>query len=70
MVRKTFAIEGDAYIFYNKYARDKRFSVRKQKVKRAKHSGALLLGVSCVPGKASDYSNFSTRSLASIDREP
>ncbi|XP_066325347.1 protein FAR1-RELATED SEQUENCE 5-like [Miscanthus floridulus] len=42
IVKKTFATEGEAYIFYNKYARDKGFSVRKQKVRRAKHSGQLL----------------------------
>jgi zinc finger SWIM domain-containing protein 3 len=42
IVRKRFVTEGDAYIFYNKYAWDKGFSVRKQKVRRAKHSGELL----------------------------
>jgi len=36
-----FASEGEAYIFYNKYARDKGFTVRKQKVRHAKHSGAM-----------------------------
>ena len=41
-VKKTIATEGEAYIFYNKYARDKGFSVRKQKVRRAEHSGQLL----------------------------
>jgi len=41
IVKKTFATEGEAYIFY-KYARDKGFSVRKQKVRRAEHSGQLL----------------------------
>ena len=42
IVKKTFATEGEAYIFYNKYARDKGFSVGKQKVRRAKHPGQLL----------------------------
>ena len=42
IVKKTFATEGEAYIFYNKYARDKGFSVGKQKVRRAKHSRQLL----------------------------
>ena len=42
IVKKTFATEGEAYIFYNKYARDKGVIVRKQKVRRAKYSGQLL----------------------------
>jgi zinc finger SWIM domain-containing protein 3 len=42
IVRRRFATEKDAYIFYNKYAREKGFSVRKQKVRRAKRSGELL----------------------------
>nr|TKW05051.1 hypothetical protein SEVIR_7G151200v2 [Setaria viridis] len=33
MVNMTFATAGEAYIFYSKYARDKGFSVRKQKVR-------------------------------------
>jgi len=36
-----FASEGEAYIFYNKYARDKGFTDIKQKVRHAKHSGAM-----------------------------
>ena len=42
IVKKAFSSEMEAYIFYNKYARDKGFSVRKQKVRRAQRSGALL----------------------------
>ena len=42
IVKKTFATEGEAYIFYNKYARDKGFSARKQKVRHAKHSAQIL----------------------------
>jgi len=42
IVQKTFATEEEACIFYNKYARDKGFSVRKQKLTRAKHSKQLL----------------------------
>ncbi|CAO2196946.1 unnamed protein product [Urochloa humidicola] len=42
IVNKSFATDGEAYIFYNKYARDKGFSVRRQKVRRSKRSGAVL----------------------------
>ena len=42
IVKKTFSSEVEAYSFYNKYASDKGFSVRRQKVRRAKRSGALL----------------------------
>jgi len=33
---KTFESEAASYMFYNSYARDHGFSVRKEKVKRAK----------------------------------
>ena len=41
IVKKTFATKREAYRFNNKYTRDKGFSVRKQKVRHAKHSGAM-----------------------------
>ncbi|WVZ61660.1 hypothetical protein U9M48_011498 [Paspalum notatum var. saurae] len=36
IINKTFASEEEAYHFYNNYARDKGFGVRKQKVRRSK----------------------------------
>ncbi|CAN6275242.1 unnamed protein product [Urochloa humidicola] len=42
IANKIFVSEEDAFLFYNKYAWDKGFGVRKEKVRRSKPSGALL----------------------------
>ncbi|KAL6858786.1 hypothetical protein ACP4OV_017788 [Aristida adscensionis] len=42
IANKTFQTEDEAFCFYNSYARDKGFTIRREKVRRAKHSGALL----------------------------
>ncbi|CAN6273270.1 unnamed protein product [Urochloa humidicola] len=42
IAHKIFVSEEDAFLFYNKYAWDKEFGVRKEKVRRSKPSGELL----------------------------
>ena len=42
IANKTFTSEEEAFTFYNNYARDKGFSVRKEKVRRSKQSGAIV----------------------------
>ncbi|WVZ97064.1 hypothetical protein U9M48_042627, partial [Paspalum notatum var. saurae] len=42
IINKTFTSEVEVYNFYNNYARDKGFGVRKDKVRRSKRSGQLL----------------------------
>jgi hypothetical protein len=42
IANKTFASEDEVLTFYNYYARDKGFSVRKEKVRCSKQSGAIL----------------------------
>lgn len=42
IVKMTFASVAEAYNFYNKYVKEKGFSVRMQKVRRARHSRAFL----------------------------
>ncbi|WVZ60149.1 LOW QUALITY PROTEIN: hypothetical protein U9M48_010206 [Paspalum notatum var. saurae] len=45
IINKTFASKGEVYNFYNNYARNKGFGVRKDKVRRSKRSGQLLFRV-------------------------
>ncbi|KAE8791153.1 hypothetical protein D1007_34411 [Hordeum vulgare] len=42
LMAMTFRSQGDAYIFYNNHAKERGFSIRKQKVKRAKDGSGII----------------------------
>jgi len=70
IANKTFASEDEAFTFYNNYARDKGFSVRKEKVRRSSSQGQFCLGGLCVVEKGSEMANDWTMSITAVDHEP
>ena len=70
IANKTFASEEEAFTFYNNYARDKGFSVRKEKVRRSKQSGAIVFRRFVVVEKGSEMENGWTRRITAVDHEP